>query len=126
MEFIRAFGDMDNDGDKDMITGDEDGNLHYFRNDGGAGNPADFTISQPNYKGIDIGESAKPQIIDVNRDGLPDLLVGERSGTINYFENIGTPQSADFSASPNNDFFGEIDVMAECCTGFSAPLYDGR
>jgi len=116
-----SFGDMDNDGDEDMITGDEEGNLHYFRNDGGAGNPADFTISQPNYKGIDVGESAKPQIIDVNRDGLPDLLVGERSGTINYFENMGTPETADFSSLPSNDFFGQIDVMPECCTGFSAP-----
>lgn len=117
-----AFGDMDNDGDKDMITGDENGNLHYFRNDAGAGNPADFTLSQANYKGIDIGESAKPQIIDVNRDGLPDMLVGERSGTINYFENIGTSENANFNALPTNDFFGEIDVMAECCTGYNAPF----
>jgi len=117
-----AFGDMDNDGDQDMITGDEEGNLHYFRNDAGAGNPADFNLSQPNYKGIDIGQSAKPQIIDVNRDGLPDLLAGERSGTVNYFENIGTSENADFNSEPSNDFFGSIDVMPECCTGYSTPF----
>lgn len=117
-----SFGDMDNDGDLDMISGDEEGVMHYFRNDAGAGNPADFTLSQPNYKGIDVGQSAKPQIIDVNRDGLPDLLVGERSGTINYYLNTGTPENAEFNPEPINDFFGQIDVMPECCTGYSAPF----
>lgn len=117
-----AMGDMDGDGDQDMITGDEDGLLHYFRNNAGPGNPAQFSLSQPNFKGIDVGQAAKPQIIDVNRDGLPDLLVGERSGTINYFENTGTVDNPDFGPNPTNDLFGGIDVMPECCTGFSAPF----
>ncbi len=120
--FYPAVGDMDGDGDKDMIAGDEDGLLHYFRNEGGAGNPAQFVLSQANYKGIDVGQSAKPQIMDVNRDGKSDLLVGERSGTVNYFENSGTTEDPDFAATPTNDFFGGIDVMPECCTGFSAPF----
>ncbi|MEZ5083651.1 MAG: T9SS type A sorting domain-containing protein [Bacteroidales bacterium] len=117
-----AFGDLDNDGDEEMITGDEDGNLHYFRNDGGVGNLADFTLSQPNFKGINIGQSAKPQIIDVNRDGLKDLLVGERSGSVNYFQNTGTPESPDFNSVPTIEEFGQVDVMPECCTGYSAPF----
>lgn len=117
-----AFGDMDGDGDQDMITGDEDGLVHYFRNDAGPGNPPEFTLSQANYKGIDIGQSAKPQIIDVDRDGLPDLLLGERSGTINFFHNTGTSSNADFTAEPTDDFFGQIDVMPECCTGYSTPF----
>lgn len=117
-----AFGDMDGDGDTDMITGDEDGNVHYFRNDAGAGNQADFALSQPNFNGIDVGQSAKPQITDVNRDGLPDLLVGERSGTVNYFENAGTPDSPQFSSQPTIEELGSVDVMHECCTGYSAPL----
>ena len=117
-----AFGDMDHDGDEEMICGDEDGNLHYFRNDGGAGNPADFTLTQPNFKGINIGQSAKPQIIDVNRDGLPDLLIGERSGTVNYFENIGTVEIPDFNSLPTIEEWGQIDVKPECCTGYSAPF----
>ncbi|MCB0804582.1 MAG: T9SS type A sorting domain-containing protein [Bacteroidales bacterium] len=117
-----AFGDMDNDGDVDMITGDENGNIHYFRNDGGAGNPADFTLSQPNYKGIDVGQSAKPQIVDVNRDGKPDLVVGKRDGRISYYENTGTAENPDFPQDPTNDYLGNIDVMNACCTGFSAPF----
>lgn len=117
-----AFGDMDGDGDQDMISGDEDGSLHYFRNDGGAGNPADFTLAEAYYFDIDVGQSAKPQVYDVNRDGMPDLLVGERSGTVNYFENTGTAEEAVFSTNPTVEEFGLVDVMPECCTGFSAPF----
>ena len=117
-----AFGDMDGDGDNDMISGDEDGSLHYFRNDGGAFNPADFTLAEAFYFDIDVGQSAKPQIVDVNRDGLPDLLVGERSGTVNYFENAGTAEEAIFATEPTEEEFGAVDVMPECCTGYSAPF----
>lgn len=117
-----AFGDMDNDGDKDMIIGDEDGQLHLFINTANAGMPAEFLLTYPVYMNIDVGETAIPQIIDVNRDGKPDLVVGEKSGTINYFENIGTTTEALFNSTPTSDFFGGIDVMPECCTGFSAPF----
>ncbi len=117
-----SFGDLDDDGDKDMVTGDEEGHLHYFRNDGGPGNPAEFVLVGPNYQGIDVGQSAKPQLIDVDRDGLTDLLVGERGGTINYFENTGTPEMADFTPEPTIENFGAVDVMPECCTGYSAPF----
>ena len=117
-----AFGDMDGDGDPDMITGDEDGSLHYFRNDGDAGNEADFTLAEAYYFGIDVGQSAKPQVVDVNKDGLYDLLIGERSGTVNYFENSGTAEAAIFSENPTVEEFGGVDVMPACCTGYSAPF----
>lgn len=117
-----AFGDLDGDGDSDMISGDEDGSLHFFRNNAGPGNPADFILAEAFYFGIDVGQSAKPQLVDVNRDGLLDLLIGERSGTINYFENTGTPLEALFSSTPTIEEFGDVDVMPECCTGYSAPF----
>ena len=46
--------------------------------------------------GIDVGSFSTPQLVDLNRDGLLDLVIGERSGIdngvlngINYFENTG-------------------------------------
>lgn len=115
-----AFGDLDNDGDLDMVTGDEEGRLHLFTNTAEQGNPAEFVLSGPNYQGIDVGQTAMPQVADVDGDGLPDLLVGERSGTINYFRNTGSAGQPAFDALPTNDFFGGIDVMEECCTGYSS------
>ena len=39
-----------------------------------------------------------PALADVNNDGKVDLLVGNFSGTIAYFENIGTKNSPQLSA----------------------------
>lgn len=117
-----SFGDLDGDGDKDMIIGDEEGHLHFFVNTAGAGLPAEFSLSKPNYMNIDVGETAMPQLVDVNHDEKLDLLVGERSGTIDYYENTGSLTDASFSSSPTNDFFGEVDVMPECCSGYSSPF----
>ncbi len=117
-----AFADMDDDGDPDMITGDEQGNLHFFENQAAAGEAADFVLTQPNYMGIDAGQSAKPQLVDVDKDGLTDLLVGERGGTLLFYRNQGTPQAAAFDSEPTLAPFGAIDVMPECCTGFAAPF----
>ena len=108
-----AFGDLDGDGDEDMILGEYDGLLHYFNNTAGSGNPASFVFSEPNYRGIDIGQFATPQLVDVNRDGTLDLLVGERSGTLNYFENTGTTSSPDFGSVPTDGFFGGIVVPSQ-------------
>ena len=73
-----AFGDMDGDGDKDMILGTDDGKLQYFNNASGAGNPSNFQLAVPHYMSIDIGGVSTPQIIDLNRDGLLDLVIGEK------------------------------------------------
>jgi hypothetical protein len=53
----------------------------------GAGNPFD---------GIDVGGFVTPALADLDADGDPDFLAGERLGAFFYFENTGTPQSALF------------------------------
>lgn len=118
-----ALGDMDDDGDEDLMLGDLDGHLHLFENDP-VGSMASFSLSEPIYQGINsIGSNAAPEIVDVNGDGLLDLLVGERIGTIAYFENTGTAQSADFATEPTIDPFGKIDVSEACCVGHAQPRW---
>jgi hypothetical protein len=67
-----------------------------------------------------------PFIFDVNGDSLPDLIIGERSGNLNYFKNIGTDTLPDFDRNPTNSFFGKVDVVDRSSvqiTGYSAPVF---
>ena len=113
-----CFGDLDGDNDKDMIIGDADGKLHFFENDGNI--PANFSLSSPNFYQIDIGSFATPFIYDINKDGLNDLIVGEQIGTINYFPNRGTINSAIFDTIIEN--FGNVDIEdSVISTGYSSP-----
>lgn len=116
-----AFGDLDNDNDSDMLLGNANGTLIYYMNTAGAGNPSSFTLSSVQYQGIDIGNNSTPQIIDVNRDGKNDLIVGERSGILNYFENIGTASVPVFTNWVAN--FGGVNVLGPLSiAGYSQPL----
>ncbi len=117
-----CFGDIDGDGDMDMLVGDEEGRLHLFTNQAGPGEPADFVLTHPNYFDIDVGQSAKPQLVDVNDNGLPDLLIGERSGAIRFFENVGTVTKAVFNQQATHTNFGNINVLPDGFTGYSAPF----
>lgn len=124
--FSPAFGDLDNDGDADMMTGAYNGGIHYFENTAGTGNPVDFTLTHANYPDnfgdpIDVGNYSVPQLIDVNRDGRLDLIIGEKGGNINYYENTGTTSTPVFTLI--TDSFGRVDVRSyQQPSGYSIPF----
>lgn len=114
-----TFGDLDGDGDRDLLIGDAAGQLHFFRKD--IGGPEDYTLATANYQGIDVGEFAAPQLIDVNRDGKIDLVIGEKTGRVHYYENTGTSVSPVFTLMDAT--FGGVNVCAPgWYTGHSVPL----
>lgn len=115
-----AFGDLNNDGDQDLLVGDATGRLNYFQNIGTATN-TNLIFSQGYFQNIDVGYDAAPQLVDINRDGLLDLLVGERNGNINYYRNTGSLTFPVFSFE--TDSFGKVSVgLATYGIGYSAPL----
>ncbi len=118
-----TFGDLDNDGDKDLIIGDGNGQLHYFENIAAIGSPAQFSNHVSFYKSIDVGNFAYPQLYDVNKNGTLDLIIGAINGKVAYYSNTGTLTNPVFSFQTS--FFGNVDVRQTSIgslTGYSMPF----
>lgn len=118
---VPTFGDLDNDGDQDMIVGLESGELFYIVNQGTTTNPS-YPAITASYSGIDVGKNSVPQLVDMDRDGDLDLVVGEGNGNTNYFENTGTASAPTFSSTETSTTFGLIDTKLPFHTeGNAAP-----
>ncbi|MCB9169927.1 MAG: T9SS type A sorting domain-containing protein [Flavobacteriales bacterium] len=120
-----TFGDLDGDGDKDMLVGSQAGFLYYYENIA-TGPVAAFqlsTLTVPNDQGqaIDVGLFATPQLFDMDGDGLLDLVIGERNGNLNYYRNAGT--ATDASWHFETDSLGHVNVTEWwSVTGYSVPF----
>lgn len=106
-DLVPAIGDMDNDGDLDLIVANQSPSFEYFENYGTKSMPAfrppvinPFLI-QPN-----TGDPA-PFLIDLDRDGDIDMMTGQ-TAKCNYYENYKIviennqlDNSSPFSIFPN-------------------------
>jgi hypothetical protein len=108
-----TFGDIDNDGDLDLILGESTGKFIHYRNNAGAGNVPSYTLVTTALK--DAGNAvlttfsnSTPQLVDVNADGKLDILSGSARGSIFYFENVGSLTSPSFELK--SDTLGGIDT----------------
>ncbi|EJF52236.1 hypothetical protein SapgrDRAFT_0492 [Saprospira grandis DSM 2844] len=119
---VPTAADIDADGDLDLLIGLDDGQLYFLQNTGSAQAPQ-LAAPLP-YQGIDVGQNAHPQWVDLDRDGDLDLVCGEKNGNINYFENTGDSSQAQYSASPTTSSLGFIDARQPGFSeGNSAPFF---
>ena len=91
-----ALGDLDSDGDPDLLVGGEEGKLAFVRNDGVPGDP-DFVVVTDELSGIDVGRFSAPDLVDIDDDGKLDLLVGEYGGGLNLYRNVAVFLPSPFS-----------------------------
>ncbi len=128
-----AFGDIDADGDLDLILGRKVGVLAFYENLGTAEAEAItfVTLGMDDCDGNDIDTDgadffgvSTPNLIDIDDDGDLDLLIGEGGifpgGVINVYENQGSPQAPCFrSVGELTDSSGDVIELGE--TQDSAP-----
>ncbi len=125
---IPAVGDVDNDGDTDLLIGTSSGQIHWLKNTAGASNPCNFSVFAPNAFSFTTQYAvAAPQLFDIDNDGNLDLLIGNKAGRIAWYRNTGsgTPFVPSFSLMSN--FFGNVDVKGNSnlygLDGYSAPFF---
>ncbi len=137
-----TFGDLNDDGKQDMVIGNAEGQLYYYQNNS-ITNSLSFAAPVKKYMDIDVGTAAVPQLVDLDKDNLIDLVIGKGNGFLAFYKNTGTATSPQFSSTPTIDSLGKVlvaepfwqyklnDTTAEIedstlqysTTGFAAPYF---
>ncbi len=125
LKITPTFGDLDGDSKKDLLLGLENGTLVYYKNTSTGSNPtfANPVLNYTDNSGavINMGQFAAPQLFDLNKDGILDLIIGKKTGELVYYQNVGTTTNPQFELSNSN--LGGIDVATTTPDGFPIPHF---
>jgi hypothetical protein len=107
--------DWNNDGKKDLITGEREGYVRLYLNTGSDVAPAfnGYTYIRVGGVSFDAGYSSMPDVVDWNNDTKKDLIVGEDNGRVHLLLNTGSDAGPSFSDAvflQDNSLPGDLDV----------------
>ena len=80
-----AFSDWDLDGKIDLLVNSK--NVNFFKNISHSENQVVFKDMGMISAKIIAGHTTSPAVVDWNKNGIPDLLVGAEDGYLYYFKN---------------------------------------
>jgi hypothetical protein len=105
-----APGDIDGDGDKDLLIGNFNGTITLYSNIGSPSVP-DFKdsgiLEDKNGNPVDVGVYARPFLFDYDNDNDSDLAIGAFNGRFYFYKNTGTNQQYEFS--PDTTYLYRLD-----------------
>ncbi|MDP7027211.1 MAG: FG-GAP-like repeat-containing protein [Candidatus Marinimicrobia bacterium] len=100
------FGDLDGDGDMDLLVGDFNGFIQYFENISTDDNLI-FSFIE-NVGNIDLSGNSVPTLGDLDGDGDLDMLIGQLNGSLIFYRNGGNTSAYDFQ----EESFDDIQVQS--------------
>jgi hypothetical protein len=105
------FGDLDGDGDMDLLVGDFNGFIQYFENIS-SGNNLTFSFIE-NVGNIDLSGNSVPTLGDLDGDGDLDMLIGQLNGSLVFYRNVGNTSQYNFQIEPFDDIQVENNSAPE-------------
>ncbi len=90
--------DLDGDGKKDILTGNTNGQLLFYKNIGTDYTPVFSPCSyiESNGTKIDLSSSrSRPFVCDFNADGYLDVLIGASDGKVHLYKSVPQPSDVD-------------------------------
>jgi len=117
-----ALGDLDGDGDLDLLVGTWNQDIRYFRNQGTAKEPKwvedpALAIKPPRVS------LASPTLADIDGDRDLDLFIGTATGAVVFYRNDGSAKAAKWTLV--SERFGEISAGRRSRVAFADLDADG-